>query len=309
MRASVCPQCGGSVLPYDQTCAYCNAKLIIETKNKPQQKVLNSQDVQPFLKEFERIEKELQTGEFPINPLFYIKKQPQKTIVAWQALANQGVRMASWLMGHCYRNGHGVQKNHNSAAKMFNMGAYKHLPSIYAIAECYEHGWGTGTNYTETQRLMARLHDGHFNPASYYFATIFFSEDRWAKFDKETYHQPPYFLKIAAERGYQPAQRDLGRAYLIGRFESSDSITSPFPTPHFKYEVDFKEAEKWLVASTSSGSMSFYLSQCYEKLGKYAEAEEQYLLLTANGCDCTDEYNALHNSMGGRLRSLKKFFA
>ena len=198
------------------------------------------------------------------------------------------------LLGVCYMEGLGVQKDEAEADKWFrasaaqgcagaqrniglgyyNNGEYEKAVEWYRKAAdqwdaeaqlylglCYLLGKGVAVNYEEADKLLF-LSAGQGNAQAQFNLGL-------GRFNNGNYKEAVEWYRRAAEQGYDSAQLNLAICYLTGK----------------GVEIDYKEADKWLRAAAAQGNVQAFFNLglgCYNNKN-YAEAKTWLQKAAAKG--------------------------
>ena len=159
--------------------------------------------------------------------------------------AERGDCKAQYLLGDCYENGKGVQKDHAEAAKWFRKAAEQgHPQAQFELGSLYENGWGVEEDMEEAIKWLVLAAEQGINEAAYDLALIHAHGDGVEK----DLHEAAKWYQMAAERGFEDAQLMLGLLYC-----DDEGLNDP------------AEAAKWLRLAAEQGhdEAQFYLAELY----------------------------------------------
>lgn len=174
---------------------------------------------------------ELATLENAVQP---VRKEDMRTIAQLTAAAEQGDLDAQSRLALRYKQGLGVERSYELAAKWYQAGAEQGLATAqYNLALLYKNGQGVEQSYElaeEWFRLAAE--QGHI-AASYYIGLLYCGENG----KKPAYEQAAEWFRRAAEQGHANAQCKLGVLYKYG----------------FGVEQSTEQAREWLRLAVEQG--------------------------------------------------------
>lgn len=137
-----------------------------------------------------------------------------KEAVAWyKKAALLGEEDAQNMLGFCYLNGLGIEKNPNLAMEWFQKAAEQgHIVAQSNVGYCYSNGIGVETNYEEAIKWYKYpAEQGDVN-AQYALGDCYYTGNGIA----QDYQQAVFWYEKAAMQGDAGAQASLGNCYFQG---------------------------------------------------------------------------------------------
>lgn len=203
--------------------------------------------------------------------------------------AERGSAEAQVIMGLCYKNGKGVDKDLEEAAKWFAKSANQgNVNGQYYLGVCYDHGWGVEQDKEQAVRWYTKAAE-QGDPDSQHNLAVSYEDGEGV--ERNINEAIKWYTK-AAEQGYDLSLNNLGNIYMSkGEYEKA--------VEYFK-----KAAEIGCVQSQVN------IGICYEE-GKGVERDDRqalwwYARAARNGSNTgyryyidllklkyPDEYNAL----------------
>ena len=124
--------------------------------------------------------------------------------------AEQGFAPAQCSLGLCYLKGEGISKDHSEAFQLFEKAAKQKHPLAYVyIYSCYANGQGTKVNRDQADSYLEMALDCKLPEAQYAQGMNFLvAEANGATIVK--------WFRLAAERGHDGGQCQLGNCYYFG---------------------------------------------------------------------------------------------
>jgi|GEM_PF-821573 len=189
----------------------------------------------------------------------YIGSVYKERFDLWKEASEFGLPGGEYLIGRCYEEGLGVQKDYYEAVKWYKKAAKQgHTIAQYNLGNCYRNGKGVSQNYRE---------------AVYWYGLVAEQGDADAQTELgycyealQDYREAVKWYKKAAEQGHVIAQYNLGNCYREGKGVFQN----------------LAEAVKWYREAAEQGDADAQnnLGICYENgqgvLQDYTEAAKWY---------------------------------
>ncbi len=124
-----------------------------------------------------------------------------------------------YLLGLCYQNGTGVEKDEAEAARLFKLATDQgYAKAQFSLGVCYENGAGVEKDEDEAARLY-ELAAGQKHARAQCFLGLCYTYGRGVEKDEA---EAARLYKLAAEQGDAAAQRNLGVCYAFGEGVEKD---------------------------------------------------------------------------------------
>ena len=187
-----------------------------------------------------------------------------KEAVYWyRKAAEQNNSDAQNVLGNCYYNGKGVEKDYAEAVKWYRKSAEQGYHwGQYNLAGCYYSGKGIGQNYAEAVKWYRKAAEQNNSDAQNALGNCYYSGEGVEK----DYAEAVKWYRKSAEQGHH-----WGQCNLAGCYYSGEGVVK-----------DYTEAVKWYRKSAEQGNSQaqnglgnrYYAGEGVEK--DYAEAVKWY---------------------------------
>lgn len=214
------------------------------------------------------IARKFQNKEIDVDSLFnYIEDKNHSGEVYWWALHNseKNDSFASYILGRCYLDGIGTDKNEAKALDLFERAAAQGVSEALAdLGLIYINGLGVEKDITKAVQYLEQASNKNITRATDYLG--------WTYMNKQNYSRAYALYKRAADAGYSGALNHLGYLYEKGYGVDKD-LTKAFKY----YMLAARKGNKYGLYNV--GRMYEYglgVNQNYEKSFEYylASAEK-----------------------------------
>ena len=186
-----------------------------------------------------------------------VEKDLNETVRWWRKAAEQGYADAQCNLGYCYESGNGVEKDLNEAVKWYRKAAEQGQARAQCnLGYCYECGKGLEKDLNEAVKWYRKAAEQGYDRAQYNLGVCY---DNGEGVD-QNYNEAVKWYRKAAEQGYADAQYNLGVCY-----DNGEGVNQ-----------DYKEAVKWYRKAAEQGN---------------AEAQHNLGVCYANGKGVDQNYN------------------
>jgi len=193
------------------------------------------------------------------------------------AAAEQGRKVAQDYLGDMYYDGEGVPQDYLAAENWYRKAAAKgYKPSQYSLAYLFYYGEGVKKNYVEAAKWFRKAAEQGHKRAQDYLGDMCYH----GKGVAVDYIEAEKWYRLSADQGWKYAQFSLGKMYDEG----------------LGVEQDFTEAAKWIKKAADQGiadAQNYYGNMLVWGRGvneNYAEAAKWYRKAAEQGHD-----RAMHN--------------
>lgn len=187
--------------------------------------------------------------------------------------AEAGENDAFNSLGVCYLKGRGTSKDLEKAAENFTIAAKNGSAVAQSnLADCYVYGAGVTQSYTTAMDWYKKAAQQDYAPAAFNIGRLYYNGRPGIK---QNYQEAAKWYRIAAEKGLAEAQNSIGVCYLKG------------------HGVDRNQeiAAQWFTMAADQGNATaqYNLGNCYRDgagVGKdKAKAKQLYLSASAKGSE------------------------
>ncbi|KAL0213889.1 hypothetical protein P9112_006073 [Eukaryota sp. TZLM1-RC] len=145
---------------------------------------------------------------------FYREKLYQEAVFWFEKATDAGNAKAMTGLGFCYKNGLGVQKNHEQCVHLYKMAADAgDVQAMGNLGNCYRQGFGVDQDYQQAcywfQKAADAGHADSMNELGYCFG--------FGRGVEQDYSQAVYYYQKAADLGHKVAMYNLGNCYSKGK--------------------------------------------------------------------------------------------
>jgi hypothetical protein len=149
----------------------------------------------------------------------YIKQIGPMGYHRWRSAAERGSLSAFFLVGRCFSEGAGVERDEGEAVTWYRKAADQgNAIAQNALGVCYLKGWGVAKDEAEAVKWFRKASDQQIASAQYYLGLSY--ENGWSVAKDEA--EAVKWFRKAADREQAQAQCDLGFRYLKGRGVTKD---------------------------------------------------------------------------------------
>lgn len=141
------------------------------------------------------------------------KKFFQQAVELYNLLAAKGDAYAQYMLGVCYENGQGVEKDFSTAFGYYELAASQgNAEAQYKLGECYYFGRGVEKNRSEAFMYYKKAADQGNVDAQYTVGICYsYGGNRWGV--EKNNSKAVEYLTLAANQGHVGAQYSLGEFY------------------------------------------------------------------------------------------------
>lgn len=144
---------------------------------------------------------------------FGVEKNYQEAARLYRLTAEQGYAAAQNSLAFCYRNGEGVEKDLTAAVRLYRLAADQDYAAAQNnLAFCYRNGEGIEKDLTEAVRLYRLVADKGYAAAQNELAICYYRGDGIGKDLTEAVR----LFRLAADQGHAAAQSNLAVLYENG---------------------------------------------------------------------------------------------
>ena len=206
-----------------------------------------------------------------------------------------------------YLNGGGVQKNYAEASRWANLGSQKNdANSFYVLGSINQHGLGQVANSHDAIVHFKKSAELGNAAASFSLGQIYSSSPDTSL---RNFNEALKFFNQSLDRGYKPANREIGVLYTIGGYGLGANYENALPYLETAYQND--PSDKWIKRGLVDSYTHIVLDTGLFKNINHSQRERANIFIKELG-DKDDPYwyyYAMKDAWGGYKRPFNKQLA